>query len=73
MWRPQERARRSELMQTQTFNGTLSENHLLGVHLLLSFGQLSIQQCAGTPKETFRIISPFLRGFQAAGGSWHLL
>lgn len=64
---PEERAHHSELLQTQTFNAKFSKKHLLGAHLLLSFGQLSIQRCASTPKETFRINSLLLRGFQAAG------
>lgn len=66
-WYSQERSRHSRLMHMQKFNAKLSEEHMPGAHLLLSFGQLSIQQCATTPKETFRIISLWLRGFQAAG------
>lgn len=66
MWCPEERAHHSELLQTQTFNAKFPKKHPLGAHLL-SFGQLSIQRCASTPKETFMINSLLLRSFQASG------
>lgn len=72
MWHPQERAPLSERMET-TNNAKLPEKHLLGVHLLHSFKQLSIQPHSNSPKETFRIISSLLRTFVAPGGSWHPL